>query len=408
MSHPRPSKMKDARPASSKYLSFEIESISDEYPILSWYISHLSDCTEKEMVAEETGHRIVWGLVSNDKPVTVTTKEGVCIRGSARKEGSPLGLAQRAYLLRILNITFTSTNKTNTMDAFLNEAKEAYDAFFRKEDGIAVFYTRKFYEMVDWKFYGNVPYRPISSVHLDNNKGTELLSDVKRFTQSYQKYQDYGRPYKRVYCLHGPPGTGKTSVVMAVASEMRRSLAIFNADSLRDDTFIELLSDAPKNSILLFEDVDSLFRPSKGRDQSNNKDGMTFSTMLNSLDGVLSPPGAIVFLTTNHLEDLGEAMQRPGRVDRLVHIPNATPAQAEQMWRKVFPVISPPRSLIKASSEGKISPAFLSEFLFRKGEELEQLKQQKKQQTNRSDRETEQILKDAFNTELQMMNRFHV
>lgn len=66
--------------------------------------------------------------------------------------------------------------------------------------------------------------------------------------------------------------------------DLDRPLAVFNIDSLLDDTFIELLSDLPQGAILLFEDVDSMFRSDR---KSAGEGGMTFSAMLNALDGAL-------------------------------------------------------------------------------------------------------------------------
>ena len=58
----------------------------------------------------------------------------------------------------------------------------------------------------------------------------------------------------------------------------------------------------------------------------------------------------MIFLTTNHLDRLDPALQRPGRVGCLVEMPLADAAQATEMWHKVFPK--------------QLSPAKLSEVLF--------------------------------------------
>ncbi|PNG99658.1 Mitochondrial chaperone BCS1, partial [Tetrabaena socialis] len=200
----------------------------------------------------------------------------------------------------------------------------------------------------------------LDTVSLPNNLGAEIMADIQKFIADEAVYTRIGRPYKRVYCLHGPPGTGKTSLVMAVASELRRPLAIFNVDSLRDDTFIELITKRPPNSILLFEDVDVLFNVSK--DQKGNG-GMTLSTLLNTLDGVLHPSGALVFLTTNHIERLDSALRRPGRLDYVAEIGYSTPTQRIAMWHTIFPLEKAP-SILSRKDIRDMTPAWLSSTLF--------------------------------------------
>ena len=52
---------------------------------------------------------------------------------------------------------------------------------------------------------------------LDNNVGEQLSKDVKEFIENPQWYTDRGIPYRRGYLLHGPPGCGKSSFIMALA-----------------------------------------------------------------------------------------------------------------------------------------------------------------------------------------------
>ena len=196
-------------------------------------------------------------------------------------------------------------------------------------------------------------------VFLDGDIQRTVLADCRTFLGERAIYSRIGRPFKRVYLIHGPPGTGKTSLIISIASELDMNLAICNVDSLRDDTFIELLSETPRNSIIMLEDVDSLF---KERSSSAKAGGLTFSTLLNSLDGVLHPDGAIVFMTTNHVDKLDDALRRPGRVDSMFEIGYTSPAQRSNMWASMFGDAKEPDSLRKDLVG--LSSAWLSQQLF--------------------------------------------
>jgi mitochondrial chaperone BCS1 len=45
---------------------------------------------------------------------------------------------------------------------------------------------------------------------------------------------------------------------------------------------------------------------------------LTLSGLLNRLDGVSSPEGRVVIITTNHVEKLDEVLTRPGCIDRRI------------------------------------------------------------------------------------------
>lgn len=70
-----------------------------------------------------------------------------------------------------------------------------------------------------------------------------------------------GIPYRRGYLLHGPPGSGKTSFIQALAGSLNYNICLLNLAErgLTDDKLNHLLGLVPDRSIILLEDVDSAF-----------------------------------------------------------------------------------------------------------------------------------------------------
>jgi mitochondrial chaperone BCS1 len=70
-----------------------------------------------------------------------------------------------------------------------------------------------------------------------------------------------GIPYRRGYLLHGPPGSGKTSFIQALAGSLSYNICILNLSErgLTDDKLNHLLGLAPERSFILLEDVDAAF-----------------------------------------------------------------------------------------------------------------------------------------------------
>ena len=69
------------------------------------------------------------------------------------------------------------------------------------------------------------------------------------------------------------------------------------------------ISKIPEKAILLLEDVDALFVDRKAND--SNKSLVSFSGILNVLDGMARKNGLITFLTTNYRNELDPALIRP-------------------------------------------------------------------------------------------------
>lgn len=174
------------------------------------------------------------------------------------------------------------------------------------------------------------PRRPLESVILPAGMSEELLTDVRRFLRSGDYYRNLGVPYRRGYLLHGPPGCGKTSYVMALAGELRLSICLLSLSNraLNDETLMTLLNTAELRTIVLMEDIDRAF---------SNECNVTMSGLLNALDGVGAQEGRLVFMTTNHVERLDPALIRPGRADVKVEVGLLDHDQARRMFVKFYP-----------------------------------------------------------------------
>ncbi|KAF8425884.1 mitochondrial chaperone BCS1 [Tirmania nivea] len=199
----------------------------------------------------------------------------------------------------------------------------------------------------EWKEFGSPRRkRPLESVILDTGVKESLVKDVQDFLASASWYYDRGIPYRRGYLLHGPPGSGKSSFVNALAGELDYNICVLNLSErgLTDDRLNHLLTNLPERSIALLEDVDAAFGKRHSRSQAAAaaaEDGyrganVTFSGLLNALDGVASGEERVIVLTTNHRDRLDPALVRPGRVDREVYIGWAREGQVREMWRRFY------------------------------------------------------------------------
>mmetsp|Transcript_5847 Transcript_5847/g.6354 ORF Transcript_5847/g.6354 Transcript_5847/m.6354 type:complete len:516 (-) Transcript_5847:53-1600(-) len=214
-----------------------------------------------------------------------------------------------------------------------------------------IIYTAVVQGRAYWQRSAMKPKRPFKSVILDRQRGDELLNEIKTFKSLAKWYQDRGLNHRRGYLLYGPPGNGKTSFVQAIAGELNYNICMLSLSNpgLNDSNLMQLFQTMPEDCFLLLEDIDAAFGKKKepvaavpptpdvqlsrrmgGR--FSNDTGVTFSGLLNSLDGVQTQDGRILFMTTNHKEVLDPALIRPGRADRRLYFGNASREQSYNLF----------------------------------------------------------------------------
>ncbi len=155
----------------------------------------------------------------------------------------------------------------------------------------------------------------------------EELFEIVDFMRFPDKYKKMGAKIPKGVLFYGPPGTGKTLLASAVAGETNS--AFFNVTG---SEFVEkyvgvgakrvraLFDRARKEapSIIFIDEIDAI--GAKRHSESNNEKDQTLNQLLVEMDGFTKDSNIIVIGATNRLDLLDEALLRPGRFDRHVHI----------------------------------------------------------------------------------------
>jgi mitochondrial chaperone BCS1 len=220
----------------------------------------------------------------------------------------------------------------SAMDALLKDVQA--HAGQRRAHRLSLYTVDRWGE--NWHLADAKPRRSLDSVVLDADAAKQLHDDIHEFFARRQWYAQLGIPWRRGYLLYGPPGTGKTSVAYALAGELQLKLCVLSLTNpkLNDHSMADLLQRTPPRSLILIEDIDAFFN---AREKQDGRIEISFSGLLNAIDGVAAQEGRIIVLTTNHRDKLDPALIRPGRIDVAVELGNATADQVRRLFLRFFP-----------------------------------------------------------------------
>jgi hypothetical protein len=132
---------------------------------------------------------------------------------------------------------------------------------------------------------------------------------------------------RRSALLFGPPGTAKTSIVRAIAKEMRWPLVELNPSHFLSRSLENIYSQADEifrdledlsETVVFFDEMDALAQR-RGEQIDVTRQFLTTS-MLPKLSRLHDKSSVLFFMATNHLRSFDEAITRPGRFDLLLHI----------------------------------------------------------------------------------------
>lgn len=241
---------------------------------------------------------------------------------------------------------FNDTNKENYLSLYsdkieiLNDLVDyilnEYQKYIKSSDNnVYKFYTYSLDYRGETAWSSNPIFIMKNRENIFLQKSNELIfNSVSKFLDSKNLYERNGIPYKKGILLHGTPGSGKSSIVYAIAHEYNMSIYKISALNMIDDQFIAAIKSIPPKNILLIEDIDTIKSLHSRKNDLNEKiienvqicldfdkinpnknNTINLETVLHALDGYIYLHECIIIFTSNDVSKLDEALLRPGRID---------------------------------------------------------------------------------------------
>lgn len=237
-----------------------------------------------------------------------------------------------------------------------------------------------------WTIGNMLSSRSWDSISLSGHLKQEIVNDLRMFQMIRERIKHIENAGRRIYLFQGPPGSGKSSMAAAIATELKSQLYRIRLSSLDDQALVQAMANLGKGGwdqqpadtkvipVVLIEDADEAFMPTNSgtagveefKEETRTQPGgnpltegisfpmedsysynrgyrgvaqaaplmrgkVTYSGILNALDGSDAPANALIIITSNRATSYDQAIMR--RFNRYWHIAGVTEKSVEDYLR---------------------------------------------------------------------------
>lgn len=186
----------------------------------------------------------------------------------------------------------------------------------------------------DWKTTVKInDVRDFDTLYFDGDIDKDIKSHLDSWIDSESIYKERGLLFKTGILLYGEPGTGKSSIALAIASYLKCNIINIDLSNFSNFNIGEVVTaiDADKDRyVILLDEIDTLFKSRDDQDTTQEQKE-AISKLLALLDSAQSPNNVVFVATTNYIDRLDKAVIREGRFDKQYCIKNISKQTAIKM-----------------------------------------------------------------------------
>jgi hypothetical protein len=271
------------------------------------------------------------------------------------------------YLTYTFEVYSKKGNVANVL-AFIKDCSELYEDEMNKVSEQRV-YVLEHFNKIGIPTFSSTKFE--STKTLDNmffNEKETLIERLDHFENGRIEYERLGMPYTLSFNFTGPPGTGKTSCIKAIANRTGRDIIIIPVNKIKTasdlkraftDEYLDGRRIPMSKRCFVFEDFDcgpwknvikardhadkgvpiieaidttaiiNILTHAHAQKNTRNMDAedrlsaqardgpseISLADILEIMDGIVEMPGRMMIFTSNHPEFIDAALMRPGRIN---------------------------------------------------------------------------------------------